>query len=272
MRGALGGPRLLLAPPPRGHGGAGQRAGAPRQDRRPHRQQHGGGGLLVLRAAGRRHPRALRHRGPEPRRRPPHHHAGRRGPGRPDRAEGPAAQPAQRAVAPRLLLQAGDRRGDLPVLPRRAGAARRQHARRARRAEPRPPPLFRGGGRGDADHGHGAGRDHRLGRTADAGAPGRRHRAAPAAARHRPGLSDGVGLGHVVLHEPRVVVSNLIADDCAREVARLDEAIADLRSSIDATDRTAATSPRAASTATCSKPSACSPTTRAGCAGCARRC
>src|SRR3954447_10591017 len=47
-------------------------------------------------------------------------------------------------------------------------------------------------------------------------------------------LSDGVGLGYVVLHEPRVVVSNLIADDPAKEIARLDEAIADLRSSIDA--------------------------------------
>ena len=46
-------------------------------------------------------------------------------------------------------------------------------------------------------------------------------------------LADGVGLGHVVLHEPRVVVQNLIADDPARESRRLDEAIADLRSSID---------------------------------------
>ena len=46
-------------------------------------------------------------------------------------------------------------------------------------------------------------------------------------------LSDGVGLGHVVLHEPRVVVSNLIADDPTRETRRLDEAVADLRSSID---------------------------------------
>lgn len=46
-------------------------------------------------------------------------------------------------------------------------------------------------------------------------------------------LADGVGLGHVVLHEPRVVVQNLIADDPARETRRLDEAIADLRSSID---------------------------------------
>ena len=46
-------------------------------------------------------------------------------------------------------------------------------------------------------------------------------------------LADGVGLGYVVLHEPRVVVSNLIADDPAREGRRLDAAIAELRSSID---------------------------------------
>ena len=46
-------------------------------------------------------------------------------------------------------------------------------------------------------------------------------------------LSEGVGLGHVVLHEPRVVVKNLIAEDVQREIARLDEAIAAVRASID---------------------------------------
>ncbi len=46
-------------------------------------------------------------------------------------------------------------------------------------------------------------------------------------------LADGVGLGYVVLHEPRVVVANLIADDPVREIERLDAAVAELRSSID---------------------------------------
>lgn len=46
-------------------------------------------------------------------------------------------------------------------------------------------------------------------------------------------LCEGVGLGHVVLHEPRVVVTNLIAEDSARESVRLDEAIASLRLSVD---------------------------------------
>jgi len=47
------------------------------------------------------------------------------------------------------------------------------------------------------------------------------------------GLAEGVGLGHVVLHEPRVVVTNLIAEDSNAESARLDAAIGRLRLSID---------------------------------------
>ena len=47
-------------------------------------------------------------------------------------------------------------------------------------------------------------------------------------------LADGLGLGHVVLHEPRVVIRNLIATDIDAEIDRLDTAIAEVRSSIDA--------------------------------------
>jgi phosphotransferase system enzyme I (PtsP) len=46
-------------------------------------------------------------------------------------------------------------------------------------------------------------------------------------------LCDGVGLGHVVLHEPRVVVTALIAEDAEKEAKRLDEAIASLRLFVD---------------------------------------
>src|SRR5205085_4665166 len=46
-------------------------------------------------------------------------------------------------------------------------------------------------------------------------------------------LVDGLGLGHVVLHEPRVVVRNIIASDVEAELRRLETAIADVRSSID---------------------------------------
>ena len=47
-------------------------------------------------------------------------------------------------------------------------------------------------------------------------------------------ISDGIALGHVVLHEPRIVVTHLMAEDPAQELARLETAITTLRSSIDA--------------------------------------
>jgi phosphotransferase system, enzyme I, PtsP len=46
-------------------------------------------------------------------------------------------------------------------------------------------------------------------------------------------LSDGIALGHVVLHEPRVVVTDVIADDVPSELKRLDAAIAALRADLD---------------------------------------
>src|SRR2546423_11330350 len=38
-------------------------------------------------------------------------------------------------------------------------------------------------------------------------------------------LSDGIALGHVVLHEPRVVITNYIAEDLPKEIRRLDAAL-----------------------------------------------
>ena len=46
-------------------------------------------------------------------------------------------------------------------------------------------------------------------------------------------LSDGIALGHVVLHEPRVVITNVIADDVQKELKRLDSAIATFRADLD---------------------------------------
>jgi phosphotransferase system, enzyme I, PtsP len=46
-------------------------------------------------------------------------------------------------------------------------------------------------------------------------------------------LSEGVALGHVVLHEPRIVVSKLIAEDIEFERRRLAQAIDDLAGLID---------------------------------------
>jgi phosphotransferase system enzyme I (PtsP) len=47
------------------------------------------------------------------------------------------------------------------------------------------------------------------------------------------GLNEGIALGHVVLHEPRVVVTNFIADDPQKEQQRLEAAIAALRTELD---------------------------------------
>ncbi|MFK7792633.1 MAG: phosphoenolpyruvate--protein phosphotransferase [Devosiaceae bacterium] len=47
------------------------------------------------------------------------------------------------------------------------------------------------------------------------------------------GFADGVGLGLVVLHEPRLVVTDMIAENIDQEIDRLDQAIARLRLSID---------------------------------------
>ncbi len=46
-------------------------------------------------------------------------------------------------------------------------------------------------------------------------------------------IADGIGLGHVVLHEPRIVIKQLIAEDSKRETERLDTAIEAMRQSID---------------------------------------
>jgi phosphotransferase system enzyme I (PtsP) len=47
------------------------------------------------------------------------------------------------------------------------------------------------------------------------------------------GLSEGIALGHVVLHEPRVVVTNFIADDVPKELAHLRAAVETLQSNLD---------------------------------------
>jgi phosphotransferase system enzyme I (PtsP) len=46
-------------------------------------------------------------------------------------------------------------------------------------------------------------------------------------------LAQGVALGHAVLHEPRVVIVNLIAENIPKEKARLDDAIEQLRAHVD---------------------------------------
>ncbi|WP_454852056.1 phosphoenolpyruvate--protein phosphotransferase [Rhizobium binxianense] len=45
--------------------------------------------------------------------------------------------------------------------------------------------------------------------------------------------NEGIGLGYVVLHEPRIVVTNLLNEDAEKEIRRLSEAMGSLRISID---------------------------------------
>ncbi len=46
-------------------------------------------------------------------------------------------------------------------------------------------------------------------------------------------LTDGIALGHVVLHEPRVVITNFIAEDVQKELRRLRGAVQTLRTELD---------------------------------------
>ncbi|SDG12292.1 phosphoenolpyruvate--protein phosphotransferase [Pelagibacterium luteolum] len=47
------------------------------------------------------------------------------------------------------------------------------------------------------------------------------------------GFSEGIALGQVVLHDPRVIVTNFVADDTDAEKLKLDEALKTMRVSID---------------------------------------
>ena len=46
-------------------------------------------------------------------------------------------------------------------------------------------------------------------------------------------LAEGVALGHAVLHEPRVVIQDMIAENIPREKKRLEDAVAQLRAHVD---------------------------------------
>jgi len=46
-------------------------------------------------------------------------------------------------------------------------------------------------------------------------------------------MAEGIALGHIVLHEPRIVVTHLMAEDPAAELMRLETAISALRASLD---------------------------------------
>jgi len=46
-------------------------------------------------------------------------------------------------------------------------------------------------------------------------------------------INDGVGLGHAVMHEPRIVVTQIVAEDTTKELERLDASLQAMRANID---------------------------------------
>ena len=71
------------------------------------------------------------------------------------------------------------------------------------------------------------------GAVAGAGSAIELSKSAPLVVKGEP-ISDGIALGHVVLHEPRIVVTKHLADDPTAEMRRMEDAIKELRASLDA--------------------------------------
>ncbi len=198
-------------------------------------------------------------------------HEARRGPRRPLRRAQHHRQRARGLEPPGVLLPAGDGRGDLPFAARRADPALGPGAGRARGAEPHarrntPTRTWRCCRRPRCS-------SPSISSPARSRAPAPRSSSASRSPRSsRASRSrQGIALGHVVLHEPRIVVTKLMAEDTgggARAARHGDRHAAEPRSTRCSTT---STWPAPASTATCSRPTACSPTTRAGSGGCARR-
>ena len=180
-------------------------------------------------------------------------------------------QPVERAGPSGLLLPAGDRRRDLPFLPRRAGPARRQHARRAGGAEPRPAHLLRGGSRGAADDGDGARRDDRLRRAFRAGAVRAPSRPRGDRCTSRAPRSPTASRSAMSCCTSRASSSPTSSPTTCRRNSSASKPPSRACAPISTSCSSTATWSRAASTATCSKPIACSPTTAAGCTSSRKR-
>ncbi|MEQ1713375.1 MAG: phosphoenolpyruvate-utilizing N-terminal domain-containing protein, partial [Hyphomicrobium sp.] len=70
------------------------------------------------------------------------------------------------------------------------------------------------------------------GAVAGAGSAIELSKSAPLVVKGEP-ISDGIALGHVVLHEPRIVVTKHLSDDPAAEMRRMEAGIKELRTSLD---------------------------------------
>ena len=178
---------------------------------------------------------------------------------------------SRRAKPSGVLVPPGNRRRNLSFVPRRADPARRQHARRAGGAEPRQAHLCRGRGRGAADHRHGAGGDDRLRRTGGAGAARRRARGAAFRCTRPARSCPTASRSAMWCCTSRASSSPITLPRTCRRKSSGSTRRWPSCAPISTACWSAATSPKAASIATCWKPTACSPTTTAGRTSCMRR-
>ena len=172
---------------------------------------------------------------------------------------------------PAFSFRPGNRRRNLPLVPRRADPARRQYARRAGGAEPRQAHLCRGRGRGAADHRHGARRNDRLRRAVGAGAARRGAGGAAFRCTNQARSSPTASRSAMSCCTSRASSSPTTSPKTCRRKSRSSTPRWPSCAPTSTACWSAATSPRAASTATCWKPTACSPTTMAGRTSCTRR-
>ena len=183
------------APDPGSDGRGRTRPGSPGHGGPHHRRLHGRRSVFHLSAPRHRRHGAVRHGGSGARRRARDPDEARRGSGGGDRPPRPTPEPVGSPAAPGLLLPPGNGGRSVPRLPRRAAAPRRSHRRGPGGAEPHGKGLWRGRGRGPADHRHGALRNgRRRGTGGPGGAEGRRAGAAQARADEGRALCRGPGL------------------------------------------------------------------------------
>ena len=186
-----------------------------------------------------------------------------RGPRRALRRARRAHQRARRAEPPGLLLPARDGRGDLPLLPGGADPARRRGAGRPHHPEQDAEGILRRGRGGAADDRHGARRAPR-----DRGGRRGQHRR-PVQPRRRPRRARPAPLGRAGAGPRRRCTTRAWSSPRSRRRTPMRSSAGSRPPSPSCRPPSTRCSSRAtsappASIATCSRPTACSPTTAAG--------
>ena len=124
----------------------------------------------------------------------------------------------------RFLLSAGDERRNLSFAAGGADLRSGQVLGVLVIQNRMPKEIFRRGRRGHAGDRNGRRGNLVSGAVAGTGAAIEVSLSQPMAIEGEP-LSEGIALGHIVLHEPRIVVTQLMADNPVVELGRLDSAL-----------------------------------------------